>query len=93
MKWAILLSMGCTLWPDKGNEMENVSEQRPITADLDWLVVDDGRIRSAHRLPTTARSAAKQYGCGAAVLVQPGHGIHVYIGQRVRNDNGMACPA
>jgi len=69
------------------------TQQREIHPSLDWLVIDDGKIVSAHTQPHVARAvAATQYHGQAAVLVQPGCGIRLHIGQRVRNDNGMAAP-
>jgi len=66
---------------------------RVIPKNLDWLVVEDGRIVSAHRVKCTARIEADARGSGAAILLQQDPSAMLHMGQRVRNNKGFALPA
>lgn len=65
---------------------------RLIPSHLQWLVVNEGKIVSAHRAAVTARIEADALSGHADVLTQ-NNVVELRIGQDVRNDNGRAVPA
>jgi hypothetical protein len=65
---------------------------RVIPKNLDWLVVEEGVIVSAHRVKCTARIEADTRS-GFAILLQQDPSAMLHMGQRVRNNQGFALPA
>jgi hypothetical protein len=65
---------------------------RVIPKNLDWLVVEDERIVSAHRVKCTARIEADSRS-GSAILLRQDPKAILHMGQRVRNKMGFAVPA
>jgi hypothetical protein len=77
-----------------GLQNHTESDMTQVNKSCPWIVVNDGKIASAHRRPETAQSAAARV--GGAVGTQPAVGraaqIVLQIGQRVRIDAGAVLP-